>query len=270
MQCPRCDSRVDDDASYCPECGVEIDAHEERAQRGSDGSSRRRAAGDDEGSQTTRNRTQRGGEGSGRERRQQSRTDAGQSVATNSITESRGAAEIPFQQGAIVGVGAFVLNYIITFLLLRVEVSSQGGDISQLHKYAGWAMYNAHNVKIGTPYGSSFSWLENVYSGGGTTIPKLLYYVLPVLVLGAAGYYVAKNASLGPGPQTAQDAAKAGATIATGYAALAVVGSVAVFTISGDAGQGATLKPDLMKTILLMGLAYPAVVGGAGGYLSSQ
>lgn len=73
---------------------------------------------------------------------------------------------------------------------------------------------------------------------------------------------------------TDADKVKAGATIAIGYAAFAVVGAATVFNVdiasitSSVSQTGGAIKPQMQSAIIFMGLVYPLVAGGLGGYLA--
>jgi len=194
---------------------------------------------------------------------------AGGTAAGGTVDELR--RTLPLRQGGVVGAVAYLVNYVVTFGFLTVELDGDSlGTGIETHEYAGWLLYNAHSVDLDGVGGGSFNWLEQMYAGtADMTIPKLAYYLLPVVVLAGAGYYLAQNTSVGDGFQTATDGAKAGATVAVGYAVLAVAGAMTVFSISSGSGTG-SVSPSLTTTVVLMGVAYPVVLGGLGGYLARR
>lgn len=162
--------------------------------------------------------------------------------------------------GAVVGVGSYILSYVLLFVFLILE----GGNMlqQQAWKAAGLILYNAHNVDIvASAMGQTQSVNILAQAGGTTSIPTIVYYVVPVLVLVVMGYVVASMANLG---SNVAAAAAAGATVTVGYLVLAVLGTF-VFTVGSAMASG---SPDLMMSVVLMGLVYPIVFGSIGGAIA--
>lgn len=177
---------------------------------------------------------------------------------------------------AAIGAAAYVLNYVLVYVFMLVDGVESSGDIPGW-KVAGWVFYNAHNVDVAVSVGgesASGSYLESASAGGLTdaisaltsTVPKLVYYVVPALVLVLAGVLAARRVRA---TLSGVEAAGVGAGVAGGYLVLAVVG-VFVFEYSVSAfGTTASLAPKLSSAVLLAGLVYPLVFGAIGGVLDS-
>lgn len=162
--------------------------------------------------------------------------------------------------GAASGVAAYLVSYVVLFVFLLID----GGDILQQEawKAAGWVFYGAHNVSVTfSGFGQSAS--QNVLASlsGLTSIPVIVYYLVPVVVLIALGYVVASRTLTGSDPVAG---AAAGATVVASYLVLAILGSF-LFAIGMG---GASASPDLVMSVLLAGLAYPLVFGAVGGAIA--
>lgn len=185
---------------------------------------------------------------------------------------------LPLVQGAVYGAVTYVLNFAVVFGLFAYEMSERSADLTtsqvELHQLAGWVFYGGHRVKLESPFDAeAFNYLERVYTNvASTTVPKLAFYAVPVVGLLLAGRALASKVA---GPQAAdEDRVKAGATVAVGYAALAIVGAATVFSVDvstlsfGVAQTGGAIKPKLQSAVIFMGVAYPVIAGGIGGYFA--
>lgn len=176
----------------------------------------------------------------------------------------QGMEEPPFVQGAIFGAVSFVVGYVLTLLLVVATEDST----DNLIELVGWVYYNAQFTEVVTSGGGMEASL-NYVTGSGTgmmqasmELPSIVYHLVPVVVLVAAGLLLAQQANaLEPA-----DGAMAGATLALGAVVLALVGTF-LFEISQS---GVSTSPDLVKSILLVGIGYPAIFGAVGGVLSTQ
>lgn len=178
--------------------------------------------------------------------------------------------------GAVVGVGAYLLGYLVTFLFTSVD-GVDGGEVAGW-KFAGMIFYGAHTVDAqftASVEGRTDSETFDLFGGNGppdlaSTVPEALYFLVPVAVLLAAGYLLSARVDW---ELSVAEAALVGATPTVGYLAAAVVGtflfesteSGSLFGVSGSA----TLGPDLVPAVLLAGLLYPLVCGAVGGALGS-
>lgn len=149
-------------------------------------------------------------------------------------------------------VGAFVASVGSTLVLTAVFVENFSFDIFRI----GGTFYGAHNVSI-TNGLASMNFLKLLTAEYGTL--ELLWAVPPVLLAAAGKTFAETRAGQSLGPDE-MDGAKAGALVAGGYAVLAVAGTFVVT-------EGET-APDLVETVLYMGVIYPMVFGGIGGYVS--
>jgi hypothetical protein len=171
--------------------------------------------------------------------------------------------------GAAAGVVAWVLGYAVTYLVARARVREVlsdlnavvgfvGGNEVPAWKVVGWLYLNAHTVAarvIGVPGGTrTYDFLAA--SGGDAS---LLYVLPPLVLLAVVGVAVAAA-----GPRDAVSGAAAGAASALGY--LLVTTVAAVVTSHGFVG-GIRVEPAFVPALLLAGIAYPVVVGGAAGAL---
>lgn len=137
-----------------------------------------------------------------------------------------------------------------------------GIDGEAIFYVIGWVFFNAHFVDIAAA-GQSVN-LLSVF-GGFTTIPTLVYYAVPALLLLATGRNVAKKARSGASDG---ERAAAGVTVLAGYLPLAVVASFVLTLEVGALGTTGSIGPDTGSALLFAGIAYPLVFGGLGGYLA--
>jgi hypothetical protein len=90
----------------------------------------------------------------------------------------------------------------------------------------------------------------------------ILYHLISVVVLFVGGYAIVRSADA----RELKDGAIAGATVALGAVVLAPVGT---FVFSFSSG-GVTTSPTLVEGVLLAGVVFPGLLGGAGGAVSTQ
>jgi hypothetical protein len=168
---------------------------------------------------------------------------------------------LPIGRGAAAGVGAYLLGYLVTYLLHGSSIRDAfvtgvieffAGD-PVAWKLVGWLFYNAHGVAATVPGLFGESTVNFVAEGEGLALTGL--YVVVAVTLVAAGLAVAW------GRGSVADGARAGATVVLGYLPLAVVGAF-LFRVSVD---DAVAGPTLVTAILLAGLFYPLVLGAVGG-----
>lgn len=161
--------------------------------------------------------------------------------------------------GALLGSAAWLVGYLLVYLVtadrlresgLRRIVELFGGDLPTW-KMVAWVFYNAQfvDVVVEGPFGGDVHFI-----GGEDGFTPLLYLVAPLLLV-AAGALAARLADVDGEPM----AALVGAAVALGYGVLSVLG-VVLFATSNPA-----VAPDAVPAVLLAGLAYPLVLGGAGG-----
>ena len=164
-------------------------------------------------------------------------------------------------RGGLVGVAAWLLGYLVTYLLHSGSVrESLGTTVLEFlagdpvtWKLIGWLYFNAHFVDASVPglFGDS---TVNFLSGAEEAT-LLVLYVLPPLALLAGGVFVAR------GTTEPVAAAREGAAVALGYVLASLVAAFAVRITVADAVAG----PVLVTAVLLAGLVYPLVFGALGG-----
>jgi hypothetical protein len=170
--------------------------------------------------------------------------------------------------GGVVGIAAWVLGYVFTYLIAAPDLRESG--ISRLldaiqgepaiYEMVGWVFYNSHfvgTVISGVPIFSSSS---TTFVGGENGLTPLLY-LLPVVLLIGAGLAMARMR----GARDVGDGIVSGILVVPGYLVLAIAGAVLFGLQFGDA----TVAPDLLPAVVLAGVAYPAVCGGLGGALGA-
>lgn len=173
----------------------------------------------------------------------------------------------PYVASAAAGVGAWVLGYVLTYLLVATDIDGSalnrileafGGD-SATYELVGWVFYNAHLVDVSYSGLSVFTPPAN-FVGGEDGFTVLLYLIPPALLL-IAGLGIGRY----QGVSDPQAGAIAGALLVPGYLVLSV-GGVFLFSVSVGDASGA---PDLIPAIAIAGLIYPVVFGAIGGALAA-
>lgn len=190
-------------------------------------------------------------------------------TSTRTQTDSTG---FPLLPGAAGGVVAFLVGYLITFIVKSGEVSEAlgggAGDFSGLGvsppgdwQIIGWFFYQMHNVAIEislTIAGQSQT--ETI-----PTNPETWLLAVPVVLLLAAGFVIAKNA----GASTVEDGVKAGVTTTVGYFVLAILFAFLTTWSVSEGGGSISFGPNILRAALIAGVAYPAILGSLGGILAS-
>lgn len=180
--------------------------------------------------------------------------------------------------GAVGGGIAYVLGFIVTYIFAVIDGVSTSGQVA-MWKAVGWVFYAAHNVKIATTISANgqsqsqsfdiFAQASNAGTSGLTsTIPGIVYKLIPVVVLIAVGYVVYRQ--VGSQLRDTGSVAALGATITVGYLVLTVVGRFLFSVSQSGSGMSATVAPELVTSIVLVGLVYPIVLGVVGAVLGEQ
>lgn len=184
---------------------------------------------------------------------------------------------LPTKEGGIFGAIAFVVGFVITYLFVEIddEVSIEDGEEIGAGTFdlVGWVFYNTHfvdtvySVDGAEEFGDQFAESERLIAEASTDIPEVLYYLIPIVVLIGAGYWVAKQVTI----TDEQNAAMAGASVIVGYFPLAVVGTF-IFSHSEEVQDeffdfSFSISPDTGMAIILAGIVYPLIFGAIGGYL---
>lgn len=176
-------------------------------------------------------------------------------------TRSESDAAVTLARGGLVGLAAWLLGYLVTFLLHAGSIRDAfATDVVEFlagdpvtWKLVGWLYFNAHFVATSIPglFGDS----TTNFLSGAEDVTLLVLYVVPPLVLLVAGAAVARGVS------DPTEGAKTGAALALGYFVASAVGAFLVRISVADAVAG----PSLVTAILLAGVLYPLVFGAIGG-----
>lgn len=249
--CPACGTELTQSPTDCPDCGIHL---------ASDGGPREGTGQPSQNSEAARRRDQR-------------QRDTGSDVV----------------RGLLGGVLAFVLGFVATVLLSNArddletaeqlinELSSELGpstDLTDLgtsqflpepYKVLAWEFLENHQVSVTVSFNDQFSEVDLA----GEYIELLLpasseLQVLPPLLLGLAGFFVATRTLR----TDAFDAAKAGAHVALGYLpGIAVLAFISSFQVTAPFIDVAILEisPELATALGVAGLAYPLIFGALGG-----
>ena len=186
---------------------------------------------------------------------------------------------VPVVPAVMAGVAAYIVNFVVFFVLLIVEFPDRGeSSYYGVTEFAGWFLYNAHQVEIAETTSSTSgvtsrtsNYLVEAYSSTSTTVPDFLYYLVPMIVLYLAGLAVVRRAS--PTPERWQNGATVGVPLAGGYAAATLLGALSIFSVdvtSNYGGGSLSIQPELLPALLLMGVTYPVVIGGIAGAIGSR
>jgi hypothetical protein len=175
---------------------------------------------------------------------------------------------------AAAGIGAFVVNYLLTVVLwtqselprpdslgdlFQQAVVSLVRDAVTTWKAAGMVLFNGHFVDLGYR-GSVGSGSFNLIDLAGGGLLELTYLVPPVTLL-VAGFLVARSSGLAA---DLSDSAVSGALLAGGYLVLALAGSVVFAYSSGDV----SLSVPVMNVLVVAGVVYPVLFGALGGLVA--
>lgn len=169
--------------------------------------------------------------------------------------------------GSGAGIGAWVLGYLFTYLIVAPDVrNSLGSRVIELFEgspatfeIVGWVFYNAHLVQTVLADVPVLGASSDTFIGGDPGFTPWLY-VVPVGLLLAAGLAAGRL----HGASDTGEGIVAGLTVVPAYLLLTIAG-VILFSIDL---AGGTVSPDLVSAVLLAGVVYPAVCGAVGGALA--
>jgi hypothetical protein len=181
-------------------------------------------------------------------------TDVGGESVIDKAGDWLEESDLPFREGAIVGVASFVITYIATGIVFSVGYSGNGVTSEfPTWKAGGWAFYSVHNANI-----IPISQLAELFGAG--LVPTPIAYLIPPAVLAGAGYYLAKDS----GTESYTEGAAWGATILLGYLPLCFVG-IFLTSHSTEGIISFEISPDFTTSLLFAGILYPALFGALGG-----
>lgn len=183
------------------------------------------------------------------------------------MARNQTATDLPLVPGALAGVGAWLVGYAFTYLLVGSDVRESNlnqfieafdGDPAT-YDLVGWVFYNAHLVDI-VYEGFGGNFLPASYVGGEDGVTTLMYVIPPALLV-ASGLALARYR----GATDVNDGALVGALVVPGYLVVAIAGAF-LFEVSA---AGTTGRPDLLLAVVLAGIVYPVVFGAAGGVIGA-
>jgi len=163
-------------------------------------------------------------------------------------------AETMWLPSVVTGGAAFVVGYVVTAILIAGLGEPPSGDLWAIAVLIGFAFYAAHLVPLDVG-GVKIDFFTGVTD---PTVPLIVYYAVPMVVLFAAGAFVAERYSL----RTVDPVETVGQVVglAVGYLAVALLGSVA-FVTTTVTGQTARLA---LVDVLLFTIAFPMVFATLG------
>lgn len=165
--------------------------------------------------------------------------------------------------GVIVGLSAWAVGLAVT-VGLGVGLSAAGlldvGGTGSALAVGAWLFSDGHLLPVALAGGPTDA---NVVADAGGALYVFAVVPLVALLLGSA---LAVGRVGVPGPV---DGAKAGGALALGYAVAAVVGSVLTGGTVVVDGVTYALAPTPVE-VFLVGVAYPLVVGAAGGAVAGR
>lgn len=179
------------------------------------------------------------------------------------IRTSGGEESIPLKRSAAAGVAAFAAGYVLTFVLLAVDGTSESSTSGEESGFVeglqviGLFFYNTMFVDVHV--GGLMT--VNILQETETSVPTVVYYLAPVVAIAGAALLLVRATPFRPA--SAEASAKLGASVIAGYLPMAVLGLVA-FELEVD---GLTLSPDSSSALLLVGAVYPLLCGAIGGLL---
>jgi len=253
IHCRYCGERISKDVEFCPHCDSQNHEFEPP----------------DPDPLDTHNQRQQRTDASGVNTKYQNKSN----ISFNGIDE---VVFDNIQVSALLGVGAYVANYVLMYIFVIIDGVELGNDS---WKTVGGILYNSQFISIKSSSGAqtlTFNIVDKTASREGyaqileqsdiaTTVPGIVYHLAPIITLVAAGLVVVHQ--LGSELNTETAAAK-GATIAIGYLPPSVLG-VFIFSSSSSTGE-VTTSPELVPAIILAGLILPIGFGGIGGVLNNE
>ncbi|WP_299268956.1 hypothetical protein [Halorientalis sp.] len=137
---------------------------------------------------------------------------------------------LPLRTGTVAGVGAYLLGYVFTYLLVGGDVRESlgnraveaiaGQDVT--YQAVGWVFYMPTWSRRCSRWRPLFGGSSSVDRIAQVDAFSAVLYLLPALLLFGAGLAVGRRRL---GTADPASSAKAGATVAVGYLPLAVVGA---------------------------------------------
>ncbi len=176
---------------------------------------------------------------------------------------------VPYVSGSIAGAGAFLSGFLLTLIIKLGEASSELSgapfyDEPEIYQGIGWIFYAMHYVQISiSASGPGGSISESI---GAANVNDTYLFIVPIGLLVLAGYLIAKRTDA----KNVKKGAIAGVSITIGYFLFAVLASFIVAWNGNVSGADVTVRPNLIQTVLIAGIAYPVILGGIGGAIAGS
>lgn len=173
---------------------------------------------------------------------------------------------VPF----VIGGCAFLVGYTLVALVVLVnpnrDLIPHGLAGYDAIDNVGLLFYHAHLV--GTSEGLALFGESRKVLLDGLTLPLLVYLIIPIVVLTAAGYLTVQfeRSTHLSGRETFRSAAK----VAAGYGAFALIGIGLVSHTPPSPIGGPIMRPNVGETIVLMCLVFPLLFGTIGGLIATR
>ncbi|MXR19361.1 hypothetical protein [Halobacterium bonnevillei] len=168
--------------------------------------------------------------------------------------------------GSIYGIISWAVGFVAVGAVFLDRVEDGALDFGQestefIVDFFAWVFYGAHTVDLEvTGGGATETWsLFEQFLIQDTVV----FHVIPAGLLFVSGYIVAMRV---PRTLGSVEGGIAGASVAVGYAVLTFVG-VSYFTHTVG---GLTYAPPMVDAMLYMGVGYPVLFGGLGGFLQGM
>lgn len=151
------------------------------------------------------------------------------------------------------------------------ELGGEGASKPETWKVAGWVYHKAHFASIDV----GFSGLGDL--GGDVSVSAsfvmdvpILVRLLPILLLGIAGFVLAERASV----EDIQESAITGAHVVVGYLPLALLSTFLLTwedtSTSGGMEATVTAEPSLVTALVFTGILFPVILGAVGGAVNHE
>ena len=180
-----------------------------------------------------------------------------------------------YRSGLTLGVSAYLLGYLTTLVFVFLDGELLSSSPFSLWDRIGWTFAAAHHVPLKM---TSNGQTETVHlltesttmNSLNSTVPALGYKLLPAVLLAWTGYKLYLRTETGSLDR--REIASAGAGVLVGYFPTTVVGwylasgsnTVNSFAIEVTVVAG----PDLLTSVVVMGIVYPVVCGAVGALIA--
>ena len=170
-------------------------------------------------------------------------------------------SDLPLKEGALFGVGGFLLSYVSVLTLVMGAMAMDGvdaDDSAATWEMASWVLLSG--LGAGFEEGGEVASITSAPGAGSLAIPSLFVGVIAIVVLIGVGYSLAKYT----GAEDSAEAAQASALAVPGWLLLAVVFA---FLSEWESEAETTYAIATSDAILFAGVLMPAIFAIAGGLL---